>query len=307
MADDPTMNMLKDTIYKGWPQYRKQCPLELWEYWTFRCDLVLEDGLILKGKRIVIPKALRNDILDILHTGHQGETKCILLARESVFWPGISSTIREMVKGCHVCSMFQPAQQKLPIMQPDLPTRPWEILGSDIFEFDSHKYLIIVDYSSRFPVVRLLPDISARTVCTYFKSVLGEHGLPSTIIADCDTQYVSEEFKKRYEDSNITLKFSSPCHHQANSVAERAVGTVKALWKKAKRTIPGLTQHCGCTEEHHWMTTCHHHMSYQKMNGMETKIHFIVSCLFIYYFFNCVVIIPPMVILGLNLFVGAFL
>uniref|UniRef100_A0A3P9KLT8 Gypsy retrotransposon integrase-like protein 1 n=1 Tax=Oryzias latipes TaxID=8090 RepID=A0A3P9KLT8_ORYLA len=234
MADDPTMNMLKDTIYKGWPQYRKQCPPELWEYWTFRCDLVLEDGLILKGERIVIPKALRNDILDILHTGHQGETKCILLARESVFWPGISSTIREMVKGCHVCSMFQPAQQKLPVMQPDLPTRPWEILGSDIFEFDSHKYLIIVDYYSRFPVVRLLPDISARTVCTYFKSVLGEHGLPSTIIADCGTQYVSEEFKKRCEDSNITLKFSSPYHHQANSVAERAVGTVKALWKKAK-------------------------------------------------------------------------
>ena len=31
-------------------------------------------------------------------------------------------------------------------MQPDLPTRPWEKLGSDIFQFNGASYLIIVDY-----------------------------------------------------------------------------------------------------------------------------------------------------------------
>ncbi len=35
-ARDPTMNLLKDTVCKGWPQYRKQCPQELWKYWTFQ-------------------------------------------------------------------------------------------------------------------------------------------------------------------------------------------------------------------------------------------------------------------------------
>ena len=44
-------------------------------------------------------------------------------------------------------------------MQPDLPTRPWEKLGTDIFEFKGLKYLMIVDYYSRFPVIRLLSDI----------------------------------------------------------------------------------------------------------------------------------------------------
>ena len=82
---DTELNRLKDIIYKGWPQFRKQCPQELWEYWNFRCDLVIEDGLILKGDRIVIPETLRGETLDMLHTGHQGETKCLLLARESVF------------------------------------------------------------------------------------------------------------------------------------------------------------------------------------------------------------------------------
>lgn len=47
-AKHPTMHLLKNTIYNGWPGYRKQCPKELWDYWNIRCDLVLEDGLMLK-------------------------------------------------------------------------------------------------------------------------------------------------------------------------------------------------------------------------------------------------------------------
>ena len=45
---DEDLNKLKAVIFKGWPAYRKYCPQELWDYWTFRCDLVIEDGLILK-------------------------------------------------------------------------------------------------------------------------------------------------------------------------------------------------------------------------------------------------------------------
>ena len=230
---DIELNRLKDIIYKGWPEFRKQCPQELWEYWNFRCDLVIEDGLILKGDRIVIPETLRGETLDMLHTGHQGETKCLLLARESVFWPGITNDVKQLVKDCDTCNKFQPEQPKLPLMQPDLPTRPWEKLGTDIFEFKGMKYLMIVDYYSRFPVIRLLSDMTADTICNHFTSVLAEYGLPSTIIADFGTQYISTKFKDNCTNSEITLTFSSPYHHQANSLAEHAIGSCKSLWKKA--------------------------------------------------------------------------
>ena len=36
---DQDLNKLKDVNFKHWPEYRKQCPQELWDYWTFRCDL----------------------------------------------------------------------------------------------------------------------------------------------------------------------------------------------------------------------------------------------------------------------------
>ena len=32
---------------------------------------------------------------------------------------------------------------------------------------------------------------------------------------------------------NINITYSSPYHHQTNSVAERAIGTVKQLWRKS--------------------------------------------------------------------------
>ena len=232
-SKDPEQNILKEVIHSGWPEQRKQCQHELWDYWNYRCDLVLEDGLILKGNRIVIPGSLRSEILKALHTTHQGESKTLLLAKESVFWPGITNDIRNLVKDCALCATHQSAPSKMPILQPELPTRPWEKIGTDIFEYKGLNYLMIADYYSRYFIVKYLPNIRAETVSDIFTQVLTEFGLPSIIMADRGTQYTSEEFQKKCKASNIKLLFSSPYHHQTNSVAERAIGTVKHLWKKA--------------------------------------------------------------------------
>ena len=101
-----------------------------------------------------------------------------------VFWPGITNDIKQLVKDCDICNRYQAEQPKLPVMQPDLTTRPWEKLETDIFVFKENQYLMIVDYYSKFPVIRLLGDITADTICNHFTSVLAEYGLPSVIIAD---------------------------------------------------------------------------------------------------------------------------
>ena len=232
-ASDPVMAMLRDFIYRGWPESRRECPIELLDYWNFRHDLVLEDGAILKGSKIVIPASLRKRVLNIVHTGHQGETKCILLARESVFWPRKTEEIKKMVRECGICNKYQAAQARLPILQPELPSFPWEKLGTDIFEIDGTKYLIIVDYFSRFPIIRKLNDITANTICNHFNSVFSEYGIPSTIVTDCGTQYTSEQFKNLCKEKGITVTYSSPYHHQTNGLSERAVNTCKSILKKA--------------------------------------------------------------------------
>lgn len=43
---------VKKSPTNGWPSQRIECPKELWVYWNHRCDLTLEDSLILKSDRI---------------------------------------------------------------------------------------------------------------------------------------------------------------------------------------------------------------------------------------------------------------
>ena len=74
-ADDE-LAILKHTIMQGWPKTIKQVPPELQPYWTFREELTIEDGLILKGTRIVIPNKQHQARLKQLHEGHLGLNKC---------------------------------------------------------------------------------------------------------------------------------------------------------------------------------------------------------------------------------------
>ena len=94
---DPMLKLLMHYIAEGWPRERKQLPRELHDYWNYREDMSLEDGIATKGHRILIPSTLRRKALQQIHEGHQGVEKCMLKARESVFWPGISDDIREAV------------------------------------------------------------------------------------------------------------------------------------------------------------------------------------------------------------------
>ena len=100
---DPTLTLLKDYIHMGWPSDRRMLPQELHTFLNFREDLSMENRLITKGDRILIPSTLRRKVLEQIHDGHLGIEKCMLKARESTFWPGISSDIRETVEKCGIC------------------------------------------------------------------------------------------------------------------------------------------------------------------------------------------------------------
>ena len=75
---------------------------------------------------------------------------------------------------------------------------------------------MIVDYFSRFPVIRLLNNMTSHTVCNHLTSILAEYGLPTTIVADFGSQYISERFQSKCKESSITLCCSSPYHQPAS-------------------------------------------------------------------------------------------
>ena len=229
---DPTLSLLKETIFKGWPNQRSECPTPLHDYWNFREELTIEDGILLKQDRIIVPPKLRVDILASIHQGHLGIEKSLLRARSCVYWPAITRDITQFVEHCNACQKHQKKNKKEPILQPDTPSRPWETISSDLFEFKGKTYLLISDQYSKFPVVRPLTGTTSAAIINHLKSIFSEYGIPSRLMTDNGPQYNCKEFKSFTATYGIDHVTSSPLYPQSNGFAERTVQTVENILKK---------------------------------------------------------------------------
>ena len=114
----------------------KRIPSEIRAFWTFQEELTIEDGLILKGTRIVVPSTKQSEILKLIHEGHLGLTKCKLGAKETVYWPGLNDQLEKLVLNCQLCLKYSQSKCKLtPDMSlgQEIPTFPWTKLAINIF------------------------------------------------------------------------------------------------------------------------------------------------------------------------------
>ena len=108
-GEDTTCSKVKEYVQQGWPAYLSSLDTNIKPYWNAKADLTLIDDVLMYNNRIVIPTRLRADILSRLHCGHQGINKCRERARQSVWWPGISLEVTEMVKSCRTCRHIAPS------------------------------------------------------------------------------------------------------------------------------------------------------------------------------------------------------
>ena len=69
----------------------------------YRECISLENGLLFKDNRLIIPQSECEDTLELLHYGHYGVNCTSDRARETVFWPGINDDIQRKVSQCLVC------------------------------------------------------------------------------------------------------------------------------------------------------------------------------------------------------------
>ena len=95
-------------------------------------------------------------------------------------------------------------------------------------------YLLIVDYTSHFPIVCKLNSMTAQHVINHFKLIFLEYGWPDTLVSDNDLCYTAEAFTNLMKEHNVIHITSSPHYPQSNGLAEKFVQIVKTLFYKAK-------------------------------------------------------------------------
>ena len=229
--NDAELQTLLQYIMKGFPMTKDECYDAIKPYFTYREELTVVDGLVLKGQHIVIPNKLRQSCLTRLHIVHMGVYKTLYPARQSVFWPSLTKDINEIMLACPACMKYAAKNCAVPLIN-DLATRkPWQALSIDNFEWKAHKYLIIPDCFSNFIVVKSSDRIDTATTIKLLLEVFAKHGIPNKIKCDRGSNFTSIDFTNFCSDLGITLSFSSSYHHQSVP-AERSVHTVKNIMKK---------------------------------------------------------------------------
>lgn len=124
---DSTCSVLMKYCTDGWPD-KSRLHGVLRCYWAERAVLTVHNGLLLRDTRLVIPSALRGDVLQRLHVGHQGVTKYRSQAKRTVWWPGLSSQLKDMVLHCKTCIQERRSVKEL-LMPTEMPDRPWQTFG----------------------------------------------------------------------------------------------------------------------------------------------------------------------------------
>ena len=171
-------------------------------------------------------------MLQYIHEGHQGKERCLLWARNTVFWPKITYDIQELIEICIICQEHGKSQSIIGTTQ-ELPPFPWHTLATDIFYWKRMDFLIVADVFSKYFLARKLANSTSASVCAEIATIVTELGLPHIIRSDNGPCYNSKEFQQLLQHYNITQHTSSPHHPRSNGFVERMVGVVKKLMDKA--------------------------------------------------------------------------
>ena len=179
IQEDDDLTILKHTITHGWPSTIREVLSEIQPYWTFTEELLVEDGIVLKGTCIVILHKKCQATLQLIHKGHLCLGKCKHRAKGTVYWPGLNDQLEKLILNCELCLQYSHSkckQKPSTSLGQEIPVHPWTRLATDTFHFESASYLLTVDHTSSFPVICKLSSMTGLYVADQCKLVFSEQG-----------------------------------------------------------------------------------------------------------------------------------
>ena len=217
-AEDVELTLIKECVRTGdW----SECNVPA--YLHVKNELCTYGQLLLRGSRLVIPRALQERVLELAHEGHQGivKTKCRL--RSKVWWPKIDADAERLCKICHGCQAVSEYAPPEPMARAFPPSGPWQDCAADLLGPlpSGESLLVVVDYFSRYFEVVILRSTTSAKIIESLKQIFARFGVPYTLKTDNGPQLVSEEFEAFLAENGIEHRTTPPLWPQANGEVER--------------------------------------------------------------------------------------
>lgn len=228
-SNDPGWLECRKAVQNGFPG---KCVGELERLKKLKLSLSVEDNAVFYNDRVLVPLALRKELLYFCHRNHQGMVLMKKLARKYMYWPGIDKDIEDWVDGCRSCQRVSSRPKKKVTSHWIESTHPFERVHLDFFHLSGKTALVIVDSFSKLievvPMKRTTSGDIIKVLCKFFEL----WGLPGTLVSDNGPPFNSYEFVKFCKDRAITCLKSPAYHPQSNGLAEVAVRVAKSGLKK---------------------------------------------------------------------------
>ena len=216
--------------------------------------IILKDGLLyrkyfgetdsVKYYQILIPKQLVKEVLRSLHGEigrHRGISKTIIAYREKYYFPKMAQLIREWIISCEQCireSRIDRSLTRPPLQNPNEHiTAPEEAMQIDLVPElpPSGGYTNIVtamDVFSRCLFAYPTSNQDAKTIAKVLFNIMTKHAyLPTTLISDKGTTFMSHVIKEVAGVLGITLKHATTKHAQTIGLLERSHMSIKQALK----------------------------------------------------------------------------
>ena len=228
---DPTLTKVRESVISGkWDNKDKdiqpfiKCANEL--------TINKSQNIILKGTRIVIPKALQDTATKLAHVGHQGIEKTKSLLREKIWYPNIDAKVQEIVEKCVPCQAVGQKSPPEPMEITPTPDTPWSSLAMDFYgpiPNTGQYLLVLIDIYSKFPEIEIVNSTEAKACIPKLDKIFATHGIPAKLKSDNGPPFNGKEFENYMTALGIEWKPSTPLWPQGNANVEsimRQIGKV---------------------------------------------------------------------------------
>ena len=236
------MKLMDRVIKAGGVESTETWDGELVEYKSVRKDLRVQDGTLLYKHRYVIPETLRSEVLNILHSAHQGVTGMKDRAAGCVWWPRIGQEIEDRRRRCTGCSWMTPSNPAPTPSRPVSPDYPMQSLCCDKAHIGNHTYFVLVDRFSNWPSVCQTSGGTARELVQFLRKHFENFGVPEDFTSDGGLEFAAHETQAFLKRWGVVQRLTSAHYPRANTRAELGVRSMKRLLRE--NTGPSGTLNC---------------------------------------------------------------
>ena len=111
-----------------------------------------------------------------------------------------------------------------------------EVVSIDTFSLHNKNYFCIVDYHSKFPVIKKMEGLSADNLILACKVIFSEYGIPKKIMSDAGFNFICEKCKEFCTKMNMEPATPSSYCQQNNGQMEACIKLLKCTFKKGADT-----------------------------------------------------------------------